>query len=125
MFLTVRLVRRLALTLVALYAFGLGTVALAACGMDRAEMAQTMAIAVAMEHDCHESGDDSAPLTPVCAAHCTSDVQSTGIQPVAVPSRPEIAVLVVEAVAVHVALPAAELPNPGPPRRILLHSFLI
>ena len=122
---TARFVRRLALTLVALYAFGLGTVALAACGMDRAEMAQAMALAAGAEHDCHEAGDDSVPLDPVCAAHCTSDVQFTGIQPVAIPSRPEIAVLVVEAVALQAPLPAAQVPPPGPPHRILLHSFLI
>ena len=125
MLLTARFVRRLALTLVALYAFGLGTVALAACGMDRAEMAQARAMASGPEHDCHEAGDGSAPLDPVCAAHCTADVQFTGIQPVAVHGFPDIAVLVVEAVGVHAALPASELPPPGPPRRILLHSFLI
>ena len=123
---TARFVRRFAAALIALYAFGLGTVALAACGMDRGEMAQTMAMAAAgTEHDCHEAEEGAAPLTPVCAAHCTADVQFTGIQPVAVPSRLDIAVLMVEAVAGRASLPAAYLPPPGPPRRILLHSFLI
>lgn len=126
MVLTAKFVRRLAVTLIAFYAFGLGAVAWAACGMDRAEMAQAMAMAVGAEHECHEAGEGTPSIDAVCAAHCASDVQYLSVPLVAIPAFQAFAVMIIEPALLRASFPAErELPPPGPPHRILLHSFQI
>ena len=109
--------------LIAFLAFANGSLALAACGMDRGSMAQSMAMPDMP--DCDGAGNSPAPGA-VCAAHCTSDLQLPGLQLPLVREAPAAPVLVVELRerrfdgALHAALP-----HPAPPPRILLHSFLI
>ena len=122
---TSRLIRRIAIALIAFYAFGQASVALAACGMDRGEMAQAMAMpASGTCDDCANAGTDS--VTALCVAHCAADLQVAG-------TAPDVAVApaVIESMLA-VAIPRFRsppiqvyLPPGAPPRRILLHSFQI
>lgn len=123
MFLTARFVRRLALAVVAVYAFGLGTVALAACGLNRGALAHA---AAGQEHtcECEESIAPTPSVSAGCVAHCTADLQNAGPQPPALAGWSDSPVLVIEP-QVRRARVMEELPPSGPPRRILLHSFLV
>src|ERR1700674_4535037 len=77
---TSRLIRRIAIALLALYAFGQASVALAACGMDRGAMAQAMAMPAGDTcDDCAKSESDS--ITALCVVHCTADLQVAGKAP--------------------------------------------
>jgi hypothetical protein len=59
-------------------------------------------------------------------AHCTSDLQLAGLSVALVRSPAAAPVLVVEAAGrTPDAIASYEPPPGGPPRRILLHSFLI
>jgi hypothetical protein len=121
---TSRLIRRVAIALLAVYAFGQAGVALAACGMDRGAMAQAMTMPAGDTcNDCAKAGADA--VTPLCIAHCTADLQLTGAAP---------DVVVAPAVQTPTILPIARfrsppllayLPPGTLPRRILLHSFQI
>ena len=124
MFLTARFVRRLALTLVALYAFGLGTVALAACGLNRGALAHMAAEQGDAECECQDSMAPAPSMSAGCVAHCTADLQNAGPQPPALAAWADSPVLALEPQVRRVRL-SGERPPPGPPRRILLHSFLI
>lgn len=123
---TSRLIRRIAIALLAFYAFGQASVALAACGMDRSEMAQSMAMpAGGTCDDCAKTAGDS--VTALCVAHCNADLQVAGTAPDAVVAPAAI----IESILA-VAIPrfrsppvAVYLPPGAPPRRILLHSFQI
>jgi hypothetical protein len=122
---TSRLIRRIAIVLVALYAFGQTTVALAACGMDRSAMAQAMAMPTGDSCDgCAKAGTDS--VTALCVAHCTSDLQLTVAAPDALPAPAVAGALIVATVPRFAGPPRLAYLLPGaPPRRILLHSFQI
>src|SRR5262245_10779013 len=118
-----RVIRRVAVMLLALLGFAHGSLALAACGMDRGSMAQAMAMPEMP--NCDSAG--SAPASgAVCAVHCSSDLQLPGMQLPLVREAAAVPVLVVELRERHLerALLAAP-PHPAPPPRILLHSFLI
>ena len=125
----IRLVRRVALLLIALYAFGqAGIAAAAGCQMDRSAMAQAMAMPAG--DTCDEcpvpvpvSGVDS--ITALCVAHCTADLQLPSAQPdpVAVPAIHSVSAAIPTSIAsppTVIALPPGALP-----RRILLHSFQV
>jgi len=123
-----RIKRRIASLLLAVLAFAQVSVALASCAMDSGMMASAMADMA--DHPCNGCEtpltDSRDQIASVCATHC-----ATNDQPSAVPAA--------------VALPAIQrtvrvLPRPvfdarptgldgppsgAPPRRILLHSFLI
>jgi len=119
------LVRRVATLLVALFLFAQGSVVLAACAMDRASMAQAMTMA--SDESCTCGGSEmQKSVTASCMAHCTVDLQLSGL-PIALVHVPASApVLVVPMTEVHPGLSALRAPPPNPlPRRILLHSFLI
>ena len=121
---TSRLIRRFAIVLIAFYAFGQASIALAACGMDRAAMAQEMAMpAGGTCGDCETPAPDS--VTALCVAHCTADLQVTGAAPDLVP--PAIIESARVAVVPRFRSPSTVvyLPPGAPPRRILLHSFQI
>jgi hypothetical protein len=122
---TLRLIRRIAIVLLAFYAVGQASVALAACGMDRGVMAQSMAMPGGDAcDDCVKVASDAVTVT--CIAHCTADLQLAASEPVSIPD------------AVYAALPSAPKARVGTgppvsaqalaasvPRRILLHSFQI
>ena len=116
-----RLIRRLALALIAFLAFAQAGIALAECFMDRGEMA-----AMDMQGDCCSSGPEFeavAELTRDCLAHCTADLQLSG-GPVGLVQAPaQTPVLVLPRATV--PYPAAPPPVVTLPSRILLHSFLI
>ena len=116
-----RLLRRLALVLIAFLAFAQAGVALAGCFMDRGEMA-----AMAMQGDCCSPAPEFEPAPELrnnCLAHCTADLQLSGL-PVGLVQAPAHTPVLV--------LPRATFPYPPAPppvvtlpSRILLHSFLI
>jgi hypothetical protein len=119
-----RTIRRIALALIALLMYAQGSVALAACAMDRGEMARAMA-----GHDCCDtSGDQSEPrLGNVCLAHCTAGLQAFELPVALVRAPADAAVLTV---------PVADAESPDPrgrsvhatltvPPRILFQSFQI
>jgi hypothetical protein len=128
-----RLIRRLALALIAFLAFAQASVVLAACAMDRGEMGpmmvQTSGSAAAGDECCAPAPVPSfeAQVSNHCFAHCTADLQLTGFPVVLVQAPAATPVLL---------LPQQERSFPGravleappPPTitsRILLHSFLI
>jgi hypothetical protein len=119
-----RLIRRVAVMLIALLAFAHGSLALAACDMERGSMAQAMAMSDMP--DCDSGANDLAAPGVECVSHCSSDLQLPGLQLPLVREAATVPVLVVELRKRNFdgALLAAP-PHPAPPRRILLHSFLI
>jgi len=122
---TSRLIRRVAFVLVALYAFGQTTVALAACGMDRSAMAQAMAMPAGDGCDgCAKAGADS--VTALCVAHCTADLQLAVAAPDDLPAPAIVDSLIAVAFPRFRSPPVLPYLPPGaPPRRILLHSFQV
>ena len=118
-----RLVRRVAIALLALLAFAHASLALAACNMDRGSMAEAMAMADMP--DCQCGTAEAATPGAVCASHCASDLQLSGLHMPLVRAAANTPVLVVEAPAPRFDAFFAAPPRPAPPRRILLHSFLI
>ena len=117
-------VRRIALALVALYAFGQASIALAACAMDRGAMAQAMAMPASDTcDDCVTTAPDSVGVA--CVAHCTADLQLTGVASDAI-AAPAMAPLTVAPVPRFRSPPVLAYRPPGNlPRRILLHSFQV
>jgi len=121
-----RLIRRVAIGLIALLAFAQASVALAACSMDRGAMAQMLTVG-----DCGCSGgevDTSASQNANrCIVHCTADLQLSGLTVALVRGPADTPVLVVP--RVEPRFPGGtglEAPPPGAvPSRILFHSFLI
>lgn len=121
---TIRLVRRIAIALLAFYAFGQASIAFAACGMDRGAMAQAMAMPGDQACDgCPAAG--ASAVTALCVAHCTTDLQITAALD-AVPAPAVAEVLSSIEVPRFRSPPILAYLSPGaPPRRILLHSFQI
>ena len=125
-----RLRRRVALVLLALLAFAQVDVALAGCFMDRGSLAPVAATSPDKDPACDgcsmpPSGADQ--ISNACIVHCTSDLQLTSTATPLVFNAIELPLFV---------LPRFEFPPPArsaldgppvaaPPRRILLHSFLI
>ena len=123
---TLRLIRRITVALLALYAFGQASVAFAAtCDMDRGTMAQAMAMPAGDTcDDCATAGADA--VTALCVAHCTADLQIASAAPDAV-AAPAMIESMSAVVAPRFRSPpvVAYLPPGAPPRRILLHSFQV
>jgi hypothetical protein len=110
--------------LIALLAFAHGSLTLAACGMDRGSMARAMAMSDMP--DCDSAASNVPAPDAACASHCSSDLQLPGLQIPLVRGAANVPVLVLDLREPRFdrgALLAA--PHPAPPRRILLHSFLI
>jgi len=118
-----RLLRRVACSLIGLFAFAQGVVALAACSMERGMQIE----AAQMEGGC----DDNTPAEPMrdnaCAAHCTADLQVAGAAVALVQAPADSPALIVS--RPHSSLTARPTLDASPPRlvppRILLHSFLV
>jgi hypothetical protein len=122
---TLRLIRRTALMLIALFAFAQASVAVAGCLMDRGSMAASQEMAADNGCDCPPA--DGGGPSAVCVSHCTADLQLFGqyMAPV-VHAAPQHGVLVVHGSDRRLAVAIPYVPPPAtPPRRILLHSFLI
>jgi hypothetical protein len=128
---SLRLTRRVAILVIGLLAFAQASVVLAACPLERSTMSNVMAAAESDE-PCNGCGSASVKgfdslYANRCVVHCTADLQLTG-EAIAVVKAPGDTLIVY--------VPPADLrralrmgldgPPPGtPPRRILLHSFLI
>jgi hypothetical protein len=123
---TACLARRVAISLIALFLFGQGSVVLAACAMDRASMAQAMT-AMAPDESCACGGTEmQSPVNAGCMAHCTADLQMPGLALALVHAAAPAPVLVVPTLERYPGIAALHVPPPAQvPRRILLHSFLI
>ena len=119
-----------ALLLIGLLLFGQFNIAFSGCLMDRAEMQLPMV-----------EGDDAPPcdgcgamngggqpvVTSSCLSHCTADLQKPAV-PVSWDTAPTaVRVLIIpDAAVVPDRLPDILVPpRIAPPRRVLLHSFLI
>lgn len=120
------LIRRMAMLLIAMLGFAQASIAFADCPMERASIAHM----VSMSPD--ESCEDCASsLTgPVyanrCAAHCATDAQLTSSPVTLVRGVAEAPVFVLPPIVLPAPKRGLEAPPPGtPPRRILLHSFLV
>jgi hypothetical protein len=124
-----RVRRHIALVLLTLLAFAQINVALAGCLMERGSMAQMAAV----------SGDDPCvgcnppvsdtpdQISNLCVVHCTSDLQVTAQSEVVVLGAIDIPLFLLP--RLELRPPARSVlggpPVAAPPRRILLHSFLI
>jgi hypothetical protein len=121
------LIRRTAITLIALLGFGHASLALAACMLERGML--TQAIAAEAHAPCADSG--TPPLAcesgNLCVAHCTADLQLTGTAVALVRSPAQSTSSFVPVSDSHLAVRTGlESRPPGtPPSRILLHSFLL
>jgi hypothetical protein len=116
-----RLVRRLAFALIAFLAFAQAGVALAGCIMERGGMAN-----MAAAGDCCSPAPEFQPVSELkndCLAHCTADLQLSGLPLALVQAPADAPVLFVPPPSVTCRAP----PSPAPPipSRILLHSYLI
>lgn len=125
-----RSLRRVALVLIALLGFVQVSIALAACTMDRGALARVDDHSAAMECGLPEQEQSTARGSMdgnLCLAHCTADLQSTGLSAptvLAVSQTPFFLVPRSESPAE--PLMPVLVPPPGmPPPRILLHSYLI
>jgi len=120
------LLRRTAILLSALFLFAQGSVALAACLMDRGSMAPAMEMAADADCDCGAMEANTTPSAN-CFAHCTADLQVPGGAAVLVRAPADCAVLHVVAFRdpSFQIVPGKAPPPRGVPSRILLHSFLI
>ena len=126
-----QLIRRLAVALIASFAFAQVSVALAACAMDRGEMGSMMASESGTADDGCCTPDSvrtpEAQVSNSCFAHCTADLQVTGFPLVLVQAPAAAPALLVPQLERGVP-ERAVLEAPPPPTRtsrILLHSFLI
>jgi hypothetical protein len=119
------LLQRTAVLLTALLLFAQGSVALAACAMDRGSMAPAMQMPADMECDCGKMVANTVP-SATCVAHCNVDLQLSGGAYVLVRAPSVSAVLHVLAFRdSSIRVPGKAPPRSGVPPRILLHSFLI
>lgn len=119
--------RRIAITLIAFMAFAQASVALAGCPMERGGLSAMLQTG----EPCGGCETEFKPYFPEfanrCVAHCTADLQNAGPAVALVRSPGEPPLLVVFPALAPASLDRGlEAPPPGaPPRRILLHSFLI
>jgi hypothetical protein len=128
-----RLIRPLAVALIAFLAFAQASVVLAACAMDRGEMGPMMVQtdeSGAVGEGCCTPAPVQSPQAQVannCFAHCTADLQLTG-SPVVLVQLPAATPVLLLAQVERSFPGRAVLEAPPPPAvtsRILLHSFLI
>jgi hypothetical protein len=120
-----RLVRRLSIWIIALFAFAQASVVFAACEMERASMAQAMTMDADEPCSCG-GGEMQTTVTASCVAHCTADLQLSGLPVTLVYGLPAAPIRIAPTSNVDLALMARHAPPPfAVPRRILLHSFLI
>jgi hypothetical protein len=122
-----RLRLRTSILLIALLLFAQASVAAAACQMDRGALGPMLE----MVDGCGGCDTEFKPYSPQyanrCVAHCTADLQLSGVA-VALARSPADAPLLTVFPADRSYLGSAglaEAPPGAPPRRILLHSFLI
>ena len=120
--------RWVSIAILSLLAFTQASLVLAACAMDRGELAQVLAQPAG--HDCCDetgaAGGDAMPMSAnECVAHSTADLQAFGGPlPIflAIADLPVLHLAVDRPPAIAQTLPPT---RERVPSRILLHSFLI
>ena len=122
-----RLLRRVAVGLIAALAFAQASVAIAACSMDRGSLAPMLEMSEGCG-DCETEVKLDAPqYANRCVAHCTSDLQLSGSLAAVAVHPADVPVLLLLRAERHRVPRAIDDPSrPGAvPLRIFLHSFLI
>lgn len=124
-----RYLRKLAMSVVALLLFAHASFVLSACQRERGSLAQMIA-APAAEEGCVHCGtvvaNNDALYANRCFAHCTADLQVAGEPVVLAQSAADTPVLLLPPEVLQPPDTGLDGAPPGaPPRRILLHSFLI
>jgi hypothetical protein len=121
--------RWLSILLLGLLAFSQTTSVLAACGMERGQLAGMLS---APGHECCDEGNSTADTMPMSANECfsqaTADLQVFGNSLWVVSAPCRSAAILVAPPNEHARIAIASLAAPPPravPPRILLHSFLI
>jgi len=125
--------RLLSIWMLAMLAFAHGSLALAACGMERGQLHEMPAgEAQAGGHDCCDEPmpvtQGKRPLSVIgCVSHCTSDLQAVSLPAVPVLAGASAQIFVRAPIAAARSVPSRvdERPPAAVPFRILLHSFLI
>lgn len=126
-----RLSRTLRIWVAALLLGALGfahaSVSMAACSMDRGSMSEVLAAGTEEPCDCGTAMTEFGPLyTNRCLAHCTTDLQLSGVTPALASAVPGAHTLLLPRVALRATWPRrAAPPAAGVPKRIQLHSFLV
>lgn len=125
--------RLLSIWMLAMLAFTHGSLALAACGMERGQLHGMLAGEV--QASGHECCDEPMPVTEGklprsvigCVSHCTSDLQAVSLSavPVLAGASERVFVRAPVAAARSEAARLDERPPAAVPLRILLHSFLV
>jgi hypothetical protein len=124
---SLRILRRVALGLLAVLAFAQASVVLAACSLERGSMAAMLEMPQGCA-SCESQADTAAAQSANrCVAHCTSDLQLSGSLVALVVHPVQAPVLILPRAEIYRAPRAVDEPSPpgGVPVRILLHSFLI
>ena len=124
-----RIRRSLSIFLLAMLGFAQASMVIAACSMDRANLAQMLA--AAESHDCCDQsnacpdGSAVAMSATACMSQSTSDLQAFGVASLGVGAAATLVLFQVASSPPPSAHPPV-VPRPAAvPRRILLHSFLI
>jgi hypothetical protein len=118
----------IALVVLAALAFAQASIAIAGCELDRRAFLQIAISGTAEDRECDMQLIGQAPISSNrCAAHCTADLQISGMAAAIVREVGESSVLRLPPSTVRLSIgPSADAaPNAPIPIRILLHSFLI
>ena len=123
-----RIKRRIAILVLAVLAFAQLNVALANCAMNGSMMMQ--ATAGTPDKPCEDCdtplGSPRDQIPSLCATHCATDAQPAAVPAAMALSQTEVLILVLPRRIFEARPTGLDGPPSGaPPRRILLHSFLI
>ena len=108
--------------------FAHASVSLAACSMERGSMSEVLAVESSDSCDCGTAMTEYGPLyTNRCVAHCTADLQVSGVVAVIVNGATNAPALFLPGAAWRAGWPRRADVPPGAsvPKRIQLHSFLV
>lgn len=108
--------------------FAQASISMAACSMERGSMNEVLATETSAPCDCGTAMTEFGPLyTNRCLAHCTSDLQLSGVATALAIGIPGTPTLLLPRARQRAAWPrrVATPPATGIPKRIQLHSFLV
>ena len=108
--------------------FAHASISVAACSMERGSISEVLAAKTTDPCDCGTAMTEFGPLyTNRCLAHCTSDLQLSGVATVIANGVSSAPTLLLPRATLKVAWPRRADVPPGAsvPKRIQLHSFLV
>lgn len=123
-----RLKSWVAVLMLGVLAFAHASVSMAACSMERGSIGQVLAVEPADPCECGAALTEFGPLyANRCLAHCTSDLQLTGVPAAIVDGVSQAPTLLLPRIVQRAAWPRwAVAPLAATvPKRIQLHSFLV